>query len=983
VDPERWRQVEELYHATLRLPAERRTGLLEAACKDDCELRKEVESLLKYETSARDFIEKPAFEFAAKLMADDKSTEDQEIAALSGTRLGRFRILEKLGVGGMGIVYKAEDTRLHRKVALKFLPPELKGDPLALERFQREARAASSLNHPNICTIYDIDESTGQPFISMELLEGQTLEQRISGMPRRIEEVVKLGGQIADALSAAHACGILHRDIKPSNIFVTTRGEAKILDFGLAKLQGADTSDSDPVEHGKTQPKEVSKHAITLTGVAMGTAGYMSPEQVRGEKLDLRTDLFSLGLVLYEMATGKRAFKGETGPVLQEAILKEVPIPVREVNPELPARFEEIIDKAIKKNREERYQLASDICADLENLEQGLMPGQQIRKWMVASGALAALLMVCAILWFTNHQSASSSDTPDLKLRQLTSNSSENGVISGAISPDGHYLAYSDINGMHIKTMEKGEIKSVLLPEEFKGKEMNWEVVPAWLPDGTTFVANAHLGGGDYGNWGSHDSSIWLVSALGMAPHKLREEARAYAISPDGALISFATNEPKRGIWQIGVDGRQAKMLFSSNEHNSIDWLTWSQDQKRFIYVKIDQAGNAALVSSDVNGGPATTLLSSTVFQRVDEMLWLPDGRLLYELPEPESQSTSHNYWVVRINLHTGEQVEKPRRVTNWTGFSLSSSSATADGKRLVFRQWTSHTTVQLSEFDPTAKRIVSTRHFTLSETPNYVYDWTPDSRTMIFGSYRDGYHRIYKQALNEDAPIPVVDGEIDFRAARVSPDGKWIVGLIWPLFKTQEPELRLARVPITGGKPELIAPVLAHPWSMIFCARPPSDLCAIANPTNDRKELVVTAFDPVKGMGLELIRLDLDPNVIHWFCEISPDGTRLAAMRGPEGPIQILSLRGHPARVIRAKDLKNLQSLSWAADGNGLFVSQRMLTGMRILYVDLEGNEKVLWNNDRGNQDDENRARQSPDGKHLAIQDPNVTSNMWMMENF
>jgi Tol biopolymer transport system component len=576
-----------------------------------------------------------------------------------------------------------------------------------------------------------------------------------------------------------------------------------------------------------------------------------------------------------------------------------------------------------------------------------------------------------------------------LKLRQLTTNSPENGVISGAISPDGNYLAYSDIKGMHIKTMQGGEIRSVLLPDEFKGKEMNWEVVPAWLPDGSAFVANAHLGGGDYGNWGSHDSSIWLVSALGGALHKLREEARAYAISLDGALISFATHGPsdtsvaKREIWQMGVDGSQAKRLFSSNEDNFIDWLTWSQDQKRFIYVKFDQAGNAALVSSDVNGGPAITLLPPTVFQRVDEMLWLPDGRLLYELPEPEAQSTSHNYWVVRFNLHTGEQVEKPRRVTNWTGFSLSSSSVTADGKRLVFRQWTSHTTVQLSEFDPTGKRIVSTRHFTLSETPSYVYDWTPDSRTMIFGSYRDGYHRIYKQALNEDTPTPVVDGEIDFRAARVSPDGKWIVGLIWPLSNTQQRELKLARVPITGGKPEVIAPVLARPWSMIFCARPPSDLCAIANPTEDRKQLVVTAFDPVKGLGPELIRFELDPNVIHWFCEISPDGARLAAMRGPEGPIQILSLRGQPARVIHAKDLKNLQSLTWASDGNGLFVSQHTLAGMRILYVDLEGNERVLWNNDRGNQDNENRARQSPDGKYLAIQDPYVTSNMWMMENF
>jgi serine/threonine protein kinase len=265
-----------------------------------------------YDSPAQEFMERPAFEVAAKLIAGDNSNASPKSPLLAGTKLGRFRILDKLGGGGMGVVYKAEDTRLQRSVALKFLPPDLTGDPLALERFQREAHAASALNHPNICTIYDTDEIAGQPFISMELLEGQTLEQRIGGKPLPVEELMKFGIQILNGLEAAHTRGILHRDIKPSNIFVTPRGEAKILDFGLAKLQGSDHSDASPAVPGNPQSTQATNLSLSLTGVAMGTAGYMSPEQVRGEKLDARTDLFSLGSVFMKWLRA-RALKARPG----------------------------------------------------------------------------------------------------------------------------------------------------------------------------------------------------------------------------------------------------------------------------------------------------------------------------------------------------------------------------------------------------------------------------------------------------------------------------------------------------------------------------------------------------------------------------------------------------------------------------------------------------------------------------------------------
>jgi serine/threonine protein kinase/Tfp pilus assembly protein PilF len=287
-----------------------------------------------------------------------------------GRTVSHYRIVEKLGGGGMGVVYKAEDLRLGRHVSLKFLPEELSKDQQAIERFQREARAASSLNHPHICTIYDVDEYEGQNFIVMEFLEGQTLKHRISGRPLDIDRVPEYGYQMADGLGAAHAKAIIHRDIKPANIFVTERGQVKLLDFGLAKLLPERKGTTVPTNTSGSQTTTMDPPHLTSSGVSMGTVAYMSPEQVRGEELDERTDLFSLGLVLYEMATGQQAFSGSTSGVVFEAILNRTPIPVARLNPAIPTQLEQIINKSLEKDRELRYRTASDLRADLQRLRR-------------------------------------------------------------------------------------------------------------------------------------------------------------------------------------------------------------------------------------------------------------------------------------------------------------------------------------------------------------------------------------------------------------------------------------------------------------------------------------------------------------------------------------------------------------------------------------------------------------------------------------
>ncbi len=565
-----------------------------------------------------------------------------------GETILHYRITERLGGGGMGVVYAAEDQNLGRRVALKFLPPDLATDKVALERFMLEARAASALNHPNICTIYAVENANGQSFIAMELMEGESLDSMLYKGALPTSTVLEIGIQLADALDAAHTKGIIHRDIKPSNIFITKRAQAKILDFGLAKLVHPPASSAETMSFAPTGPSH-----LTSPGSTVGTVAYMSPEQARGEELDIRTDLFSLGAVVYQMATGHLPFSGATSAVIFQAILDRDPAPAIQLNPQIPPKLQEIVEKLLDKDRELRYQSASDLRGDLKRLKRDTQSGRelsmamssskvavpesQVSRTPVSSGssiitaasqnkvgtgvmALIAVVLLAAagygVYAFLNR--ARPVPFQNISIKKVT----DTGKASqAAISPDGRYvLNVVDDGGkqsLWLRNLPTNSNTQVVAPADVHYRHLRFS------PDGNYLYFIRTEPGSEELEY------LYRAPLLGGTPEKLVTDIDSnISFSPDGRRFVFVrNNNPDAGKFRLlvqPVDGGEEKIIYSGDTNTGFSDPAWSPDGKTIVG-SVVQPGEAlgGLVSFDVASGKSKLFFTSDD-QLIRGIAWLP-----------------------------------------------------------------------------------------------------------------------------------------------------------------------------------------------------------------------------------------------------------------------------------------------------------------------------------------------------------------------
>jgi Tol biopolymer transport system component/predicted Ser/Thr protein kinase len=697
---------------------------------------------------------------------------------LIGQTISHYRVLEQLGGGGMGVVYKAEDLRLHRFVALKFLPDDVAGDRQVLARFEREAQAASALNHPNICTIYDVEESAGKTFIAMECLEGQPLKHLIAGRPMELQRLLDLAVEITEALEAAHSKGIIHRDVKPGNIFVTNRGHAKILDFGLAKLSSPERS---VAGNDATATLGIEGLQQTVPGTTLGTVAYMSPEQALGQELDPRTDLFSLGVVLYEMATGTRPFQGPTSAAISNAIINQSPVPPGQLKPGLSPKLEEIIGKALEKRRDLRCQTAAEVNADLKRLQRELESGTTAgtavaprlvgRSWRAVWTAAIILALLFAAYVFRKGFSGNAANA--LSAAQLAQLTTTEGLHEfPAWAPDEKRLAYS----REISGFKKIYVKALQAEPQQLTAGAGDDIQPKWTLDGQSILfvrSNQPRGKLEPGDvFGQYDGGdIWKKDLASGKEEQFLDNAFSPSFSPDGKLLAVdASWAGPRRIWIVDAQGHNPQQV-TSDSSEAVDHLepNWSPDGKSIVFQNLERT-KFSIKTVNV----ATRVITALTDGRYHDLnpVWSHSGKYIYFSSD---RGGGLNVWRLAVSGN-GAPIGVPQQVTMGSGQDVQLAMSPAGGQ-LAFAILRQNADLWCLPVSPQAGLATGNPEEVVASTREDSRGaWSPDGTQIAFNSDRNGEMNLYVHSLVDSSNRQVTNGPGGDFQPQWSPDGKHLV---------------------------------------------------------------------------------------------------------------------------------------------------------------------------------------------------------------